>query len=176
VTVFVAEVLAAKLAGVVGVKTAVRESAPSGSAVVARAAFPRLTVTGLPSVEDPLMKVTVPAAEGAMVAVSVTLAPKDAVVMVVAGTAVSAAVSVVVVAVAAAWASVKAAVESKSSSARLPQPLRILVGRIAVPKKCPGGESAAPRALFSGRRNILDQRMSASGREQARSKQKMFEK
>jgi len=58
-------------------KTAVRELAPKGSAVVAQVAVPELTVTGLhASAVPPLLKVIVPAdAEGVMVAVSVTLAP-----------------------------------------------------------------------------------------------------
>jgi hypothetical protein len=57
-------------------KTAVKELAPSASAVVARVADPELTVTGLPKVVAPVIKVTVPAAaEGVTVEVSVTLAP-----------------------------------------------------------------------------------------------------
>jgi hypothetical protein len=76
VTVFAVEVLAVSSADVVGVKTAVRELAPSASAVVGMDAVPELTVTGLPSAVVPLMKVTVPAAvAGERVAVSVTLAP-----------------------------------------------------------------------------------------------------
>jgi hypothetical protein len=99
VTIFAAEVLPVKSAGVVGVNTAVRESAPSVNATVATVAFPRITVAGLSSVEDPFMKVTVPAAEGATVAVSVTLAPKGAVVIGVPVAEVSAALKVVVVVV-----------------------------------------------------------------------------
>ena len=49
VTVFAVEELAVSSAPVVGVKVAVRELAPSASAVVAMDAVPLLTVTGLPS-------------------------------------------------------------------------------------------------------------------------------
>ena len=49
VTVVGLEVLLVKLADDVGVKTAVRESAPSGSAVVARVAFPLVTVAEVPT-------------------------------------------------------------------------------------------------------------------------------
>jgi hypothetical protein len=58
------------------VKAAVRELAPIASAVVTQDAVPELTVTGLHASEVvPLLNVTVPAAAGEMVAVSVTLAP-----------------------------------------------------------------------------------------------------
>jgi hypothetical protein len=98
VTVLAAEVLDVSSAGVVGVKTAVREAAPRGSAVVARVAVPEPTVTGPPSVEAPILKVTVPAAvEGDTAAVNVTPAPNAAVVIAVDGADVSPTASVVVV-------------------------------------------------------------------------------
>ena len=76
---------------------AVRELAPSASEVVASVAVPEVTVTALPTVTVPFLKVTVPGAvEGETVAVSVTLAPKAADVMAVAGADVSPAASVVV--------------------------------------------------------------------------------
>ncbi len=76
VTLVAEEVLAAKAAAFVGVKTAVSELAPSARAVVAKDADPELTLTGLPSATPPTLKVTVPAAdEGDTVAVIVTLTP-----------------------------------------------------------------------------------------------------
>ena len=77
---------------------AVSELAPRGNAVVTQVADPELTVTGLhASVVVPYLKVSVPAAVvGETVAVRVTLAPKAAVVMAVAGADVSPATSVVV--------------------------------------------------------------------------------
>jgi hypothetical protein len=90
VTVDVPEALAAKSATVVGVKAAVRELAPSASAEVAMLAVPELTATGLPIATPPSLKVTLPTAvAGVMVAVSVTLAPKDAVVIATVGAEVS---------------------------------------------------------------------------------------
>jgi hypothetical protein len=86
VTVVAEEVLAVSSAAVVGAKTAVRELDPIASAVVDRDAVPPLTVTALPIAVPLFLKVTVPAAAaGEMVAVSVTLAPRAAVVIGVAG-------------------------------------------------------------------------------------------
>ena len=86
-----------KSAGTVGVKVAVRTLAPISRDVVASVAVPELTATGLPTVAVPFLNVTVPAAEeGETDADSVTLAPKAAVVMAVAGADVSPTASVVV--------------------------------------------------------------------------------
>jgi hypothetical protein len=75
VRVVVPEALEVSSAGVVGAKAAVRELAATGSVAVTRVALPELTATGLPSATPPFLKVTLPAAAGEMVAVSVTLAP-----------------------------------------------------------------------------------------------------
>jgi len=127
VTVDVPEVLVTKLNELVGMKTAVRELAPSASAEVARVAVPELTATGFPMATPPSLKVTAPTAvEGVTVAVSVTLAPKDAVVIATVGAEVRPAFSTVVVAVAVPKA-LAAVINNNSKVARLPQPLKMFV-------------------------------------------------
>jgi hypothetical protein len=97
-TVFVDEVLVVSSADVVGVKAAVSELLPTGSAAVARVHVPAAEpATPDPSTVLPLEKLTVPASAGETVAVSVTLTPKAAVVTAVAGADVSPTTSAVVV-------------------------------------------------------------------------------
>ena len=61
-------------APVVGVKTAVSESLPSGSAVVTSCAAPSTTVTGLPTASPSLSNCTVP---GALTSVTVAFNVTD---------------------------------------------------------------------------------------------------
>lgn len=93
------EELAAKLAGVVGVKVAVSESAPAASAVVTQVATPVVALKGEVQVIAvvPDLKAMVPAAAGETVAVSVTLVLIGAVAIGVVVADVNAADSVVVV-------------------------------------------------------------------------------
>jgi hypothetical protein len=123
------ELLAAKAVVDVGAKLAVSESVPIANEVKALLHVLELATVALqvPSVAEPLLKVTVPAATGETVAVSVTLAPDAAVVTVVLRADVRAAFSVVEVAVAVAWALVTAASRNRNRTAMLPQPFRKLV-------------------------------------------------